>query len=218
MEAVKIKICGIRRFEDVDYINELLPDYAGLVFAKSKRQIDLDFACELVKKLDRRIKRVGIFVNENIDTVRRIARGAGLDVLQFHGEEDEDYIQKFGGYMIWKAVGINILSEGNLEESIGCYQQKIDELCKSSVNGILADSKTPGMNGGTGVSFDWDIIKGIHYTKPIILAGGLNCFNVEEAIVKIRPFAVDVSSGIEVNGVKSYELIKEFISKVRKIE
>jgi phosphoribosylanthranilate isomerase len=214
----KIKICGLSRFEDIVYVNKLMPDYVGFVFANSKRQVKMEHARELIKGLHGSINTVGVFVNEDIDIVKNIARNLSLKVLQFHGKEDKQYIENFKGLQVWKCVGINTGSESSeLNYELMENQKKIDETSQFSVHGILLDSITKGNSGGTGVTFNWNIIDTLKTNKPLILAGGLNCQNVREAILKVNPYAVDVSGGVEVNGVKNYEKIKEFIDKVREL-
>lgn len=194
---VKVKICGLKRNEDIGYVNALLPDYAGFVFAKSKRQVDVNTAKMLIAHLNQGIKKAGIFVNEDIETVKRAAEALRLDVLQFHGDESAEYIKAFKGYTVWKAVSIREGADlSNLYETADAF---------------VLDN--PG--GGTGKRFNWDLLKDKKIDKPIVLAGGLNPLNVKAGIEKIRPFCADVSSGVETGGVKDYIKIKAFIEKVR---
>lgn len=211
----KIKICGLTRKEDIAYVNELLPDYVGFVFAKSKRQVTLEKAKELTDLLDRRIKTVGVFVNEDVKKVRSTAEYLKLDILQFHGSEDEHYIKKFGDFGLWKSVSIEAEKKNLLPEDQNSYQQKLNIIEKYDIDGILLDSSTIGAAGGTGVSFDWSIIKKIKACKPLILAGGLNVENIQKAIEIAGPYVVDVSSGVEDHGVKNFYKINEFIKRVR---
>lgn len=212
----KIKICGLTRKEDIAYVNELLPDYVGFVFAKSKRQVNLEKAKGLTDLLDRRIKTVGVFVNEDVKKVRSTAEYLKLDILQFHGSEDEHYIKKFGDFSIWKSLSIEAQKKNLLLEDQNSYQQKLNIIEKYDIDGILLDSSTIGAAGGTGVSFDWSIIKKIKAFKPLILAGGLNAENIQKAIEIAEPYVVDVSSGVEDHGVKNFYKINEFIKRVRK--
>lgn len=210
----KIKICGLRRNEDIEYVNELHPDYVGFVFAKSKRQVTIEQAKELIDSLDKNIETVGVFVNEDIEKVRYIAEHLKLNVLQFHGNEDNQYIKKFNDFTVWKSVGINIDTDNDYENLVN--EKKLDKISKYPIECIVMDSSVKGVQGGTGISFNWDIIKKIHINKPIILAGGLKPENVHQAVKKVKPYAVDVSSGVELNGIKSFEKMKIFIEKVRK--
>lgn len=201
---VKVKICGIKREKDVKFINKYKPDYIGFVFAKSKRQVDVNTARELGKKIDRGIKKVGVFVNEDVEIVKKIAVCANLDIIQLHGDEDEAYIKKLDGFTIWKAVSIN-------------SEEDISEFKNYSAAGFLVDSSDGSNRGGTGKTFNWNFLKTMEnqISKPIIAAGGLNIDNVEKCIRTLSPFAVDVSSGVETDGFKDEEKIKNFIMRVR---
>ncbi len=206
MSGVKIKICGLMRSKDIEYVNEFMPDYIGFVFAKSKRQIDFDTAKRLKEKLDKSIKTVGVFVDEDIETIAQIVNEGVIEFVQLHGSEDESYIlnlrQKLkSDIAIIKAVRDNSLNNNILKDNL---------LNKISTNAdfILLDS-----GAGSGEIFDWD--KKIVCNKPVFLAGGLNEYNVSEAIKKIQPFAVDVSSGVETAGFKDIEKIRSFIKKVK---
>jgi phosphoribosylanthranilate isomerase len=184
--------------EDIDYVNELKPDYAGFVFAQSKRQVAIDYARQLVERLDRDIQTVGVFVNEDMAAVKEIAAYVGLDILQFHGTEIPEYVKAFNGITVWKAACIK--SPENLEP-----------LSRYAVDALLLDSSS----AGSGQCFNWDIIRGYKSEKPIILAGGLNTSNIASAIAEVRPYGVDVSSGVETGGLKDYKKIREFIDKAR---
>ena len=127
----KIKICGITRFEDIEYLNELMPEYAGFVFAKSKRRVDMEHASNLIKNLSYDIKKVGVFVNEDPIKVLDIAEELKLQVLQFHGDENQEYINKFKGYEIWKALKIN-----NIESILDIKNYKCEKfLLDNSIAG-----------------------------------------------------------------------------------
>ncbi|MEG6570828.1 phosphoribosylanthranilate isomerase [Thermoanaerobacterium thermosaccharolyticum] len=199
-----IKICGIRRTEDVEYLNILKPDYAGFVFADSKRKVDINTAHDLIENLDRDIKKVGVFVNEEISEVRYIADFLKLDVLQFHGDETQEYIDNFKDYFVWKAIRIS-------------EKKDISKIESYHVDGILLDSKIEGFYGGSGKSFDWNLIKDANMNCTFILAGGIDTNNVLMAINMLKPDIVDVSSGVEIDGFKNYDLIKEIIYKVRSV-
>lgn len=206
MSGVKIKICGLMRSKDIEYVNEFMPDYIGFVFAKSKRQIDFDTAKRLKEKLDKSIKTVGVFVDEDIETIAQTVNDGVIELVQLHGSEDESYIlnlrQKLkSDIAIIKAVRVNSLNNNILKDNL---------LNKISTNAdfVLLDS-----GAGSGEVFDWD--KKIVCNKPVFLAGGLNEYNVSEAIKKIQLFAVDVSSGVETAGFKDIEKIRSFIKKVK---
>lgn len=207
----KVKICGLKRIEDIDYVNELLPDYIGFVFAGSKRKVNIGLAKELSNKLKPAIKKVGVFVNEDVQKVKEISREVKLDILQFHGEENENYFRQFENIEIWKSEAIEIGSKHIAENFI----EKINNY---SVAAVVLDSSIKGQTGGTGKAFDWNIINKLELDKKLILAGGLNIENVEMAVKLVKPYAVDVSSGVETEGVKDFNKIKKFIEKVRNIK
>ncbi|AAM24783.1 phosphoribosylanthranilate isomerase [Caldanaerobacter subterraneus subsp. tengcongensis MB4] len=199
---VKVKICGLRRLEDIYYANQLQPDFIGFVFSESKRRVDLKEALEFVKRLKEGIKKVGVFVNEPVEKVMEIAEKLKLDVLQFHGDETQEYIDNFKNFTVWKAIRI---------------RSKLDlkKTGEFKVDAFLFDSFSEKGYGGTGEAFDWNILKAYKREIPVVLSGGLKEENVEEAIKLVRPYAVDVSSGVEVGGYKDFNKMKSFIEKVR---
>lgn len=198
---MEIKICGIRRFEDVEIVNKYRPEYIGFIFADTKRYVSPGFARELSDKLNRDIKTVGVFVNAPIDFVRGTVKTAGLDVVQLHGEEDDEYIASLGGICeIWKAVRVR---DGEDIENV------------AGVSRILLDKYASDAYGGTGERFDWSRIGALKTDKPIVLAGGLNKENVRTGIEIFNPVCVDVSSAVETDGFKDEMKVKEFIEAVR---
>jgi Phosphoribosylanthranilate isomerase len=200
----KVKICGIKTAEEVSILNRHVPDYAGFIFSKSKRIVSSKMADFLIKLLPEEVKKVGVFVNEPLEKVLDIQWGCTLDVVQLSGEEDQSYIDalKKSGYVkeIWKSVRIKDGSEllNNIHS-----------------DAILLDSYSEKAHGGTGETFDWNIAKSFAEGKRIILAGGLKHGNVRNAIDILRPFCVDVSSGVEVNGYKDEYLVSKFINAVK---
>lgn len=196
----KIKLCGLSRPCDIEAANRLKPEYIGFVFLpKSKRYVDYEKARELKSLLSPEIKAVGVFVDESPQRAAELLNNGTIDIAQLHGGEDEDYIgllRNLTDKPIIKAFRI---------------QSEDDTLCaeESSADYILLDS---GM--GTGTVFNWDLIQNIK--RPYFLAGGLDCDNVGEAVGRLRPYAVDVSSGIETNGLKDKEKMAAFVAKVRK--
>jgi phosphoribosylanthranilate isomerase len=208
----KIKICGIRTINDIDIINSYIPDYAGFILAQSKRRVDLFELDVLLKTLDRRVKSVGVFVNESIDIVLK-AIDTGINIVQLHGEESNNYICDLKRMIndkrihIWKTIRVG--NENTLEY--------LKNNTFNNVDGILLDKFSEKEYGGTGEVFDWNRFPIETLNKPIILAGGLNSKNVNEAIRIIKPFCVDVSSGVETSGRKDNEKIRDFIYSVRGI-
>ena len=204
---VEIKVCGIRRKEDIDYVNTLKPDYIGFIFAESKRQITKETAKHLKDILDKNIKTVGIFVNEDIDNLIKIADFVDLDIVQLHGDEDSNYIESLRKRIdkdIWKAIRVK-------------NKDSLSEIQKLDVDGILLDTYSKEAYGGLGETFDWNIAKNLKLDKKIILAGGLNAENLEQGIIKLNPDIIDVSSGVETDGFKDFDKMKNFINKGRKL-
>lgn len=198
----KVKICGLKRKDDIQWANILMPDYIGFIFAKkSKRYITPYIASELKRQLNPEIKAVGVFVNAPINLIDEISSSNIIDMIQLHGNEDNRYINE-----------LRNVSDKTLIQAF-CVSPKKDILnaSKSCADIILLDNG----NGGTGVAFDWSYIQNIE--RPFILAGGITPQNVTCAVRKFKPFAVDTSSGVELNGVKSFDKMKDFITNVRSI-
>lgn len=196
----KIKLCGLSRPIDIEVANRLSPEYIGFVFApKSKRYVTAEKAKELKRLLAPEIKAVGVFVDESPQTVAELLNEGVIDIAQLHGSEDEDYIK-----LLKELAGKPIIKAFCIES-----EEDIVRAEKSSADYILLDSGT-----GTGNVFDWSLIKSVK--RPYFLAGGLDCTNVGEAIRTLQPYAVDVSSGIETNGLKDINKMTEFVSIVRK--
>ncbi len=196
----RIKICGLSRSCDIDYANELAPDYIGFVFAKSKRQVTFDKACALKARLDKRIKAVGVFVNSSAEEVKKIVDREVIDMIQLHGDETEEFIQKIKalcGLPVIKAVEVKSTDD-------------ILAWNSSSADFLLLDNG----KGGTGKSFDRSLI--CKTQKPIFLAGGIDPDNIGEAL-KYSPYCIDVSSGAETDGVKDPEKIKMLVKKAHSI-
>ncbi|NMA58502.1 MAG: phosphoribosylanthranilate isomerase [Clostridium cochlearium] len=195
-----VKICGIKRKEDIEYVNILKPDFVGFVFAKSKRQIDIYKAKKLISLLNQNIKTVGIFVNKPVSDLIQMVNYLKLNVVQLHGEEDEEYIKNIKSLLnkkyveIWKSICIS-------------HEKDVEKINICTADKVLLDHG----RGGTGISFPWNILKNKNIVKPIILAGGLNSENVKNAIEIVKPYGVDVSSGVEINGIKNFNKINEFI-------
>lgn len=206
--SVQVKFCGMRRMEDIVYANECRPDYIGLVFAESRRQVTIEQAKNLIRRLDPQILAVGVFVNEPLDHLLEIQKETGLSVVQLHGEEDASYIydlRRKSSVSIWKAVRVRKIQE----------IQKAQEL---EVDALLLDAFTPGIYGGTGCTANWTKIQGASCTKNFFLAGGLRESNLERAVQIVNPYGVDVSGGIETNGVKDPVKMRAIMKMIRNLE
>ena len=196
----KIKLCGLSRKCDIEWVNELKPEYIGFVFwNKSKRNVPPEKAKELKGLLSPDIKAVGVFVDEPIENVAELLNDNIIDIAQLHGGEDEEYIKKLRALS-----GKPIIKAFLLKSEIDAERAE-----KSTADYILVDSGT-----GTGKSFDWELLKNI--SRPYFLAGGLCCENISQAITALDPYAVDVSSGIETNGCKDKNKMAAFVAAVRK--
>ena len=198
----KIKLCGLSRPCDIEVANTLKPEYIGFVFAsKSSRYVSPEKAVQLKQMLSKDIQAVGVFVNESVETVARLLDKNMIDIAQLHGEEDDNYIKN-----------LRTLTDKPIIKAFRIRNDKdIIEAQNSTADYILLDS-----GAGTGEVFDWVLIQNIR--KIYFLAGGLGLNNIRKAINELHPFAVDVSSGIETNGVKDKEKMAEFIAAVREEE
>ncbi len=198
----KIKLCGLSRPCDIEVANTLKPEYIGFVFAsKSRRYVSPEKAVQLKQMLSKDIQAVGVFVNESVETVARLLDKNVIDIAQLHGEEDDNYIKN-----------LRTLTDKPIIKAFRIRNDKdIIDAQNSTADYILLDS-----GAGTGTVFDWDLIRNIR--RIYFLAGGLGINNIRKAIDELHPFAVDVSSGIETNGVKDKEKMAEFIAAVREEE
>lgn len=218
----KVKMCGISKVETIPAVVEAKPDYMGLVFAPSKRQVTVDQAKTLVEEIHKEcalkygsdtehdkndtIKTVGVFVNETVDNLVTIANEVNLDAVQLHGDEDETFIQSLKertNVEVWKAVQIRSAAD-------------VEEWIDSSADMLLFDAYHKDERGGTGEVFDWSSLDA--FERPFMLAGGIDSTNVARAIRTVRPYGIDISSGIETNGVKDDEKITAFTKIVKSIE
>lgn len=198
----KIKFCGLTRPCDIEAANKIKPDYIGFVFApNSKRRVSYKQAIDLKNLLNKEIKAVGVFLNEDIDNVISLLNLGIIDAAQLHGDESVEYIariQKETGKPVIKAFQIHS------EQDVAAAEETISDY-------IMLDAGT-----GQGKTFDWALVE--NFKKPYFLAGGLNPDNVTGAIRKLHPYALDVSTGIETDGFKDKEKMTAFAAAVRKEE
>lgn len=202
-DMARIKICGVVRDEDIEAVNAALPDYIGFVFAESRRRIGFHRAKVLKAGLDPRIKAVGVFVNEDTENIIRLCEAGVIDLIQLHGDENEDYIKKLRYYVsneIIKAVRVRTPPDAERAAEYSCDY-------------LLFDAYDEKAYGGVGKTFDWSAIP--YTNKPFFLAGGINSGNITRALELCDPYCIDVSSGAETNGYKDRQKIIDIVSKVR---
>ncbi len=198
----KIKICGLFRQQDADFVNAALPDYIGFVFAQSRRNVAPAQAEAIRNRLNARIKVVGVFVDAAADYAAALAQGGIIDAIQLHGSEDEAYIINLRSKTaapIIKAVRVQNTQQVLEAQNLPC-------------DFLLLDAHHPHMAGGSGQRFDWALLPKLD--KAYFLAGGINLGNIREAL-KTDAYAIDVSSGAETGGVKDQEKIIELVNIVR---
>ena len=198
----KIKMCGLSRTEDIEAANLIKPDYIGFVFAEiSKRRVSALEASKLKSKLDPEINAVGVFLDDKLDFVASMLNLGIVDVVQLHGSENEEYIEKVR----------EITNKPIIKAFIIRSKEDVERAEKSTADYILLDG-----GKGEGKVFDWSLLKAIK--RPFFLAGGLNPDNAADAVKALKPYAVDVSTGIETDGVKDREKMAAFANAVRKAE
>jgi phosphoribosylanthranilate isomerase len=199
--SVKIKICGLRRLEDVDAVNALLPEYAGFVFAPSKRRVSASQAAALRKRLSKDIAAVGVFVDEHVEEIARLCDDKILDAVQLHGNEDEATIAR-----LKRLVDVPVIKALAV----------VDHLPKAPMNADFVLYDAAGVQrGGNGIAFDWSLLT--QSRTPYFLAGGLSPENVADALRAATPYGVDVSSGVETEGWKDADKMARFVQAVRAI-
>ena len=201
----RVKICGITRVDDALAAAALGVDAVGLVFyEKSPRHVDIQQARAICQQLPAFVTTVALFLDAEPALVTEVLERVPVDLLQFHGSEDPAYCERFARPYI-KALGMGSLDQQGLISQSKAYK---------NARGLLLDSHAEGAAGGTGEVFDWSSIPQ-QLNKPVILAGGISVSNVAEAINRVHPWAVDVSSGVEIDkGIKSVELMSAFMQEV----
>lgn len=205
MSVVRVKICGITTIREAQVSVEEGVDALGFVFAESPRRVSSRKAASIIERIPPFISCTGVFVNETIKYVTEIADYCSLDTLQFHGDETPEYCRCFSGYRIIKSFPAG---PGLTAEKVKGY----------SVNALLIDTKYTDRRGGGGQVFDWQLaLPFTGGTPPLILAGGLHAGNLSDALQTVKPFAVDVSSGVEIDGRKDSKKIREFMRIARRL-
>lgn len=197
---VKIKICGLRRLEDVEMVNRHKPDYIGFVFADSKRKVSHEFAAHMKDNLSSDIISVGVFVDAEIDEIVELFGDGVIDIAQLHGSESEDYIRNLKERTDYKLKIINAI-------------EMSDELDLLEYDNSVADYLLLDSGKGSGKTFDWSLIRD-DLDKEFFLAGGIDVSNVGEAIRKFNPYAIDLSSSLETDGFKDESKIRAIMEVV----
>jgi len=201
----KIKICGLTRMLDIEYVNDALPDYIGFVFAKSRRQVSPETAAQLKSVLDSRIIAVGVFVNENINVVAQLCSRGIIDIIQLHGDENEEYIRA-----LYQEVNKPIIKAIRVKTA-----DSLTSIGHLPCDFLLLDTYSEKQYGGTGKTFDWKFAKSIN--KPFFLAGGIFPGNAKAAIENAKPYCLDISSGVETNGLKDINKIIQLVNEIRSV-
>ncbi|MCD7728538.1 MAG: phosphoribosylanthranilate isomerase [Clostridia bacterium] len=200
----KIKICGLSRKRDIDYVNEAYPDYIGFVFAPSRRRITYEKAIGLKMMLDRHIQAVGVFADAPREEVLKFVDGGVIDIVQLHGNESVEYAESLKNYgcKVIKAIS---MQDKYVERELKLWEQ-------TDVDFLLLDNG----KGGTGEQFDHSLIG--KRSKPFFLAGGITPENIEHFVREVHPYAVDLSSGVETQGLKSRKKIISAVQRLRQYE
>jgi phosphoribosylanthranilate isomerase len=205
IKETKIKICGLRRIEDIQEINKYNEiKYAGFIFyPKSKRYITPMEACELTAALREDIKAVGVFVNSTPEDIEHIAAIAHLDIIQLHSDEDADFCKRLKGFHLWRALRVRDEASLAVADEVAPY-----------VDGFVLDTYTPEY-GGCGKVFNWALAKDFAKSHFTMLAGGIGADNISEAIAEVQPNGIDLSSAVETDGFKDADKIRELIESIR---
>lgn len=208
MTGTRVKICGLKRQEDVEYVNETLPDYVGFVFAPSKRQVTMEQAERLAVMLDPAIRRVGVFVNQPVEQIVELLQREIIQYVQLHGEEDNAYIAALREKCSHAGISVTVIKAVQVKQA-----EDIRQAQEFQSEYLLLDAWSEEGAGGNGKTFDWNLIR--ETEKPFFLAGGLNADNVCCAIRRVHPYGVDASSSLETDGRKDQKKISDFIAGVR---
>jgi phosphoribosylanthranilate isomerase len=200
----RVKICGLKRADDALAAVDAGADLIGLMFfPRSPRVIDLQTAVEIASAVRGRASTVGVFVNAPPEEMNRVAREVSLDYVQLSGSEDEETVRA----LEVPAIDVIHMGAGLVTDDL------VERVDRTAAEIVLLDTAREGVFGGTGVAFDWSRVPEL--SRPIMLAGGLNPENVAEAIRRVRPWGVDVSSGVELNGEKSQDKIRDFVAAAK---
>lgn len=197
---VKIKMCGLRSLEDIELVNRYRPDYVGFVFAQSKRKVSHELAARMKKNLSDDIVSVGVFVDASQDEILKLFEEGVIEIAQLHGGESEDFIN-------------NLKEKSNSELKIIKAIEISQDIDIKKYDDSRADYLLLDSGKGSGKTFDWSLVKK-DINKKFFLAGGINISNVREAIDEFDPYAIDLSSGLETDGVKDENKIREIMEAI----
>ncbi len=215
MKSVKIKICGLKTLADIEIVNRYQPDYIGFVFAHTRRFVTDEQAFDMSRVLDSRIQAAGVFVNEPLEHVAALCDRGVINVVQLHGEESEAYVRE-----LKRRTDATVIKAVRVQSAEQVFRQM-----SQAADYMLYDTYRKGEPGGTGERFSLGILQESlrrmkengQTVKPYFLAGGLDCGNVGSVLEQMECFAVDVSTGVETDGVKDEAKIRQFIEHVRQL-
>lgn len=215
MKSVKIKICGLKTLADIEIVNRYQPDYIGFVFAHTRRFVTDEQTFDMSRVLDSRIQAVGVFVNEPLEHVAALCDRGVINVVQLHGEESEAYVRE-----LKRRTDATVIKAVRVQSAEQVFRQM-----SQAADYMLYDTYRKGEPGGTGERFSLGILQESlrrmkengQTVKPYFLAGGLDCGNVGSVLEQMECFAVDVSTGVETDGVKDEAKIRQFIEHVRQL-
>lgn len=204
----KIKICGLRRVVDAEYINDFPVSFAGFVFAESKRKIDVNTALKIKEKLKPDIKTAGVFTDTTPEEVIKISSEVGLDIVQLHSDENNEFCKTvkaaLGDTLVWKSIAVK---DGNALKRAEEYD----------TDGFLLDAYDKTLRGGTGKCFRWELAADFAKKYYTVLAGGISADNIAEAVKIVNPCVIDLSSSVETEGFKDYNKIKKLFEALERI-
>jgi phosphoribosylanthranilate isomerase len=197
-----VKICGITRMEDAQLAADLGANYLGFIFAESRRRISPEDAGAIIRRLPAKVVPAGIFVNAGHDEIMDITWRSGIRAVQLHGEESPEFCSGFPGVEVIKAFGVRADFDTGILETYGC-------------DGFVLDAWHPERRGGTGETFDWSLAVAAARTHRVLLAGGLTPENIREAINNVKPYGVDLSSGVEkAPGIKDHAKLRALFAAI----
>ena len=206
---MNLKFCGIFRDEDVEFVNKIHPDYMGMILSEGfRRTISYETAAKFSSKKSSGIKVVGVFVDESLEYIKKAVSQIKLDVVQLHGKENADMISALHKELnipVWKAVRVQTIQDVRNAEKLGA-------------DVLILEGYHPDVIGGVGITANWDLLCQANPKQPFFLAGGLCPENVSQAKEIVKPCGIDISSGIETNGVKDFEKMKRVAEILREGE